>query len=270
MEEEKKVEPLNMLNAEDFLSVHGDINAAAASEVLEEEDCLVIDNEVDFPENSMEISQNVNHLFDDIDEREYEGGNSKRIEDLKTKGEQSVEEMRPKIISLEDTNNQLYQRIEALEHDLTQERQKNQTLEYYLTQERYFKEATEYHLMQERHHKQATENYLSQERHHSQALERDLTQERQQKEALEQDMKTVTQDYYNLILENIDLGEKISSDKQTRECKICLSNEATILFQPCNHIPACLDCLMVLQDHKYDCCPICRSVIDKEIILQYS
>lgn len=178
--------------------------------------------------------------------------------------------MRPKIISLEDTNNQLYQRIEALEHELTQERQKNQTLEYYLTQERYFKEATEYHLMQERHHKQATENYLSQERHHSQALERDLTQERQQKEALEQDMKTVTQDYYNLILENIDLGEKISSDKQTRECKICFSNEANMLFQPCNHIPACQDCFQQLQVNNYNYCPICMKVIAGIIKLHYS
>lgn len=37
--------------------MHGDINAAAASEVLEDEDSVVIDNEEDFPENHMEINQ---------------------------------------------------------------------------------------------------------------------------------------------------------------------------------------------------------------------
>lgn len=96
----EKVEPLN---AEGFLNLHSAINAAAASQDIEDEESVVIDNEEDFPENPMKINQDdqniahdceqdaeklcgVNYLFDGVDEREDEGGNSK-IEDLKTKGE---------------------------------------------------------------------------------------------------------------------------------------------------------------------------------------
>lgn len=96
----EKVEPLN---AEGFLNLHSAINAAAASQDIEDEESVVIDNEEDFPENPMKINQDdqniahdceqdaeklcgVNYLFDGVDEREDEGGNSK-IEELKTKGE---------------------------------------------------------------------------------------------------------------------------------------------------------------------------------------
>lgn len=92
------------LNAESFLNLHGDNNAATASWVLKDEDCCVIDNEEDFPENPMEGNHDdqniahdceqdaeklraVNYLLEGEDEREEGGSNSKIMEVLRIKGE---------------------------------------------------------------------------------------------------------------------------------------------------------------------------------------
>lgn len=48
--------------------------------------------------------------------------------------------------------------------------------------------------------------------------------------------------------------------KEAKACKICLSEEAVIVFLPCSHLVACVNCASKLKH-----CPICRSVINATI-----
>lgn len=95
MEKERKADELK---DQSILILHDDNAAAAASEVLEDEECLVIDNEVDFPVDPMKDINNahdweqdaekyrVNNLLEGKDEREEGGSDLKMMEDLNTKG----------------------------------------------------------------------------------------------------------------------------------------------------------------------------------------
>ena len=48
--------------------------------------------------------------------------------------------------------------------------------------------------------------------------------------------------------------------KSERLCVICLSKDKNVLFLPCAHLAACLDCSFNLQT-----CPICRSKIQATV-----
>ncbi|KAF2904279.1 hypothetical protein ILUMI_01898 [Ignelater luminosus] len=48
--------------------------------------------------------------------------------------------------------------------------------------------------------------------------------------------------------------------KEAKACKICLSEEAVIVFLPCSHLVACVNCASKLKN-----CPVCRTVINKII-----
>lgn len=96
MEKERKADELK---DQSILILHDDNAAAAASELLEDEECLVIDNEVDFPVDPMKDINNahdweqdaekyrVNNLLEGKDEREEGCSDLKMMEDLNTKGE---------------------------------------------------------------------------------------------------------------------------------------------------------------------------------------
>nr|XP_039259315.1 baculoviral IAP repeat-containing protein 3-like [Styela clava] len=52
--------------------------------------------------------------------------------------------------------------------------------------------------------------------------------------------------------------ERLKELERERRCKICLTEEAVILFQPCGHICACVGCA-----ERVKFCPVCRKAIDK-------
>nr|AJC98412.1 IAP2 [Anopheles coluzzii]AJC98416.1 IAP2 [Anopheles coluzzii]AJC98426.1 IAP2 [Anopheles coluzzii] len=52
------------------------------------------------------------------------------------------------------------------------------------------------------------------------------------------------------------LREENKRMKQERECKICLTQEADVVFMPCAHLLSCVQCSTGV-----DNCPVCRAVI---------
>nr|XP_039272842.1 uncharacterized protein LOC120347079 isoform X2 [Styela clava] len=54
--------------------------------------------------------------------------------------------------------------------------------------------------------------------------------------------------------------ERLQALEREKRCKICLTEDAQMLFQPCGHICACFGCAERLQ-----ACPVCRSVIERAI-----
>nr|XP_039261591.1 E3 ubiquitin-protein ligase XIAP-like isoform X2 [Styela clava] len=52
--------------------------------------------------------------------------------------------------------------------------------------------------------------------------------------------------------------ERLQELERERRCKICLTEEAVILFIPCGHICACVGCA-----ERVKFCPVCRTAIDK-------
>ena len=51
---------------------------------------------------------------------------------------------------------------------------------------------------------------------------------------------------------------------QSEECVICLDNNATEVFEPCNHSCACRDCSREIMAKKMDC-PLCRAKINQSM-----
>jgi len=45
-------------------------------------------------------------------------------------------------------------------------------------------------------------------------------------------------------------------DSKRNECVVCIENEPTILFSPCNHLICCVKCAPKIDN---DICPTCRS-----------
>jgi E3 ubiquitin-protein ligase XIAP len=54
--------------------------------------------------------------------------------------------------------------------------------------------------------------------------------------------------------------ESMAAGQESRLCKICMDNEATILFLPCAHILCCQECADLVNK-----CPICRKTIESRI-----
>lgn len=52
------------------------------------------------------------------------------------------------------------------------------------------------------------------------------------------------------------LKKEIARLRDDRMCKICLSDEATVVFLPCGHLSSCTGCAAALKD-----CPVCRAQI---------
>lgn len=57
-----------------------------------------------------------------------------------------------------------------------------------------------------------------------------------------------------------ELLTEIQDLKEQKLCKICLDEDAGVLFEPCGHICCCTSCGVSLQQ-----CPICRQSITKII-----
>jgi hypothetical protein len=66
--------------------------------------------------------------------------------------------------------------------------------------------------------------------------------------------ETMVIDDKNVLIEE---NERLKSE---RLCVICLSKDKNVLFLPCAHLAACLDCSFNLQN-----CPICRSKIQATV-----
>ena len=53
---------------------------------------------------------------------------------------------------------------------------------------------------------------------------------------------------------------QFKSLREARQCKICLDLDAAVLFDPCGHICACVNCSPSVSE-----CPMCRTVIRRKI-----
>jgi len=51
-------------------------------------------------------------------------------------------------------------------------------------------------------------------------------------------------------------NERESRDDDLRMCKVCMDREMNVVFLPCGHFVACVDCASVM-----DNCPVCRTKI---------
>jgi hypothetical protein len=55
--------------------------------------------------------------------------------------------------------------------------------------------------------------------------------------------------------------ERIEEAEESKECKICLDEQATVAVQPCGHLCLCRACVQ-LPDTLTNGCPICRGAVD--------
>lgn len=68
----------------------------------------------------------------------------------------------------------------------------------------------------------------------------------------------IKKDYF-VLFSIVELNEILRENenlKEQRLCKICLDDDAGVLFEPCGHICCCSSCGVPLQQ-----CPICRTSI---------
>lgn len=68
----------------------------------------------------------------------------------------------------------------------------------------------------------------------------------------------IKKDYF-VLFSIVELNEILRENqnlKEQRLCKICLDEDAGVLFEPCGHICCCASCGVPLQQ-----CPICRTSI---------
>ena len=82
---------------------------------------------------------------------------------------------------------------------------------------------------------------------------------RKTNEKLISENKTIIKTARNKKKKNRKLRNKISKFKEKLECKICLEQEACVVFEPCGHI-SCSICSVKLNE-----CHICRSKILKRV-----
>lgn len=116
-------------------------------------------------------------------------------------------------------------------------------------------------LQQERKLRQEAEHALQQEKQQKRAIEHDLQQERQQRQTDRQELLSSMEDNFVLLGENLANSLDLLDVKK---CKICLVNEAEILFTPCNHIVACEVCVGKLRNQAvHGKCPYCNIAYTK-------
>ncbi|KAG9466205.1 hypothetical protein GDO78_017041 [Eleutherodactylus coqui] len=58
------------------------------------------------------------------------------------------------------------------------------------------------------------------------------------------------------IYGDLDVQEQLITLQEERTCKVCIDNEANMLFIPCGHLITCMDCCVDLK-----VCPVCRKSI---------
>lgn len=61
-----------------------------------------------------------------------------------------------------------------------------------------------------------------------------------------------------LILSHLVAGKQVTkkADSVALACKVCLDNQIGVVFQPCGHGCACIECSGLLED-----CPVCRAYV---------
>ena len=84
--------------------------------------------------------------------------------------------------------------------------------------------------------------------------EANINKENVKKEMKENSADESMNDDKSILMEE---NERLKSE---RLCVICLSKDKNVLFLPCAHLAACLDCSFNLQN-----CPICRSKIQATV-----
>ena len=80
------------------------------------------------------------------------------------------------------------------------------------------------------------------------------------KENIKKEMKELSMNDESMNDDKSILMEENERLKSERLCVICLSKDKNVLFLPCAHLAACLDCSFNLQN-----CPICRSKIQATV-----
>ena len=84
--------------------------------------------------------------------------------------------------------------------------------------------------------------------------EMNLTKEQNKIDITSSKTEIMVIDDKNVLIEE---NERLKSE---RLCVICLNKDKNVLFLPCAHLAACLDCSFNLQN-----CPICRSKIQATV-----
>jgi len=86
----------------------------------------------------------------------------------------------------------------------------------------------------------------------------ELTNLKEQSENIENNSKIEITSVEEKISDpkEIKLKKEIQRLRDDRLCKICLNDEATVVFLPCGHLSSCTACASALKD-----CPVCRAQI---------
>ena len=66
--------------------------------------------------------------------------------------------------------------------------------------------------------------------------------------------------FYFAVLNAV--GRRVEEIKKEMTCKVCLMNPVQRAFRACGHLCACADCIKQLRE-----CPICRSPVDRGVIV---
>ena len=65
--------------------------------------------------------------------------------------------------------------------------------------------------------------------------------------------------------QNLKLEQRIQDLQDPRLCKICMDHEVSQVFNPCNHVICCNNCI-----NKIQICPICRKNIESSQMIYFS
>ena len=87
-------------------------------------------------------------------------------------------------------------------------------------------------------------------------------QEQQQNKKLKKNDNSSSNSFkMDVADDNIDeLADQIETLKKERSCAICFERQKVIMFMPCSHLAACVECSVALVT-----CPICRKKVEATI-----
>ena len=61
-------------------------------------------------------------------------------------------------------------------------------------------------------------------------------------------------------IEDTNLVEEVEKLKRERSCAVCMDRQKVVMFMPCSHLAACVECSVAMT-----ACPICRKPIQATI-----
>jgi baculoviral IAP repeat-containing protein 7/8 len=67
------------------------------------------------------------------------------------------------------------------------------------------------------------------------------------------------------IIDNDNDDNNLTNVNLATTCKVCMSNELSVLFIPCTHIVCCTKCALEVKN-----CPFCRRTIDSAVCVRFT